>query len=532
MINLENKFEKKKLNITLTYPNSDEWEFFSGIDNIDLDLEAKLDIESGNGFLISKPKSTHKKDIKNIDGIYSSRFGQKLGDASPYADRYSCECGFLRSRINHGIECPVCHSKCNYIGDNFKMFGWIIINDEYHIIHPKFYETLNYLFGSSKYNTDRKKIKGGSKLKNILNCSPEIDQNGFIHECEFKPENEPFFGIGMIEFYNRFDEILNYYALKNPKKKEYYEELIHFRNIIFCHSVPVFTTHLRPTNTGNGYMYFEPINGMYNMINKHAHSINKNKRRLDKDPNIKNNHLFKLQMKWMELNDEVIKILSGKKGQLRSLMAARYNFSCRAVIRQDPSLRIDQVLLPYVELVKCLQQRIINILIRSYNISPSDAYDMWSRAVSKKDERIAEIIDAIIKSEPEGLPIIINRNPTISYGSILQCFCVGYSDTLTMSVSLQSLKPLAADFDGDVLNIMHIINRAFFERCYVVFNPRNAMYISHIDGKLNSDVLVQRDTIINANTLMHLGRKNYTKSNMDKIKAIKAKQKEIFDLVG
>lgn len=121
----------------------------------------------------------------------------------------------------------------------------------------------------------------------------------------------------------------------------------------------------------------------------------------------------------------------------------------------------------------------------------------------------------------------INRNPTINYGSILQVFCIGYTDTLTMSVPLQILKIMGADFDGDVLNIFHIINDAFFQRAYVVFNPRNAMYISRIDGKLNSDVLVQRDTLINANTLIHLGRHNYNQSHIDKINKIRAKQKEL-----
>lgn len=207
----------------------------------------------------------------------------------------------------------------------------------------------------------------------------------------------------------------------------------------------------------------------------------------------------------------------------------RYNFSCRAVIRQDATLRIDQVKLPYVELVKCLQQRIINILIRSYNCSPAEAYDKWSRAVATKDERIGEIIMAIIHSEPEGLPVIINRNPTINYGSILQMYCVGYTDTLTMSVPLQVLKSLAADFDGDVLNVFHIINRAFYERCRIVFNPRNAMYISRIDGKLNSDVLIQRDTLINSNTFIHLGRDNYSDKDMKKIELIKAKQQEYYN---
>lgn len=54
------------------------------------------------------------------------------------------------------------------------------------------------------------------------------------------------------------------------------------------------------------------------------------------------------------------------------------------------------------------------------------------------------------------------------------------------------------------------------------------MYISRIDGKLNSDLLVQRDTLINANTFLHLGRDNYSQENLDKIKAIKERQKAYY----
>ena len=60
-----------------------------------------------------------------------------------------------------------------------------------------------------------------------------------------------------------------------------------------------------------------------------------------------------------------------------------------------------------------LQQRIVNILIRSYNMSPSEANDIWSKALARKDERVAEIIDMIIKANGEGIPCILNRNPRI-----------------------------------------------------------------------------------------------------------------------
>lgn len=100
----------------------------------------------------------------------------------------------------------------------------------------------------------------------------------------------------------------------------------------------------------------------------------------------------------------------------------RYNFSCRSVIRQDATLRVDQVKLPYVTLVKCLQQPIINILVRNYNITPSQAHDWWYRSIAKKDERIAEILDNLIRSHQEGIPVLINRNPTINYGLIFYYF--------------------------------------------------------------------------------------------------------------
>ena len=55
------------------------------------------------------------------------------------------------------------------------------------------------------------------------------------------------------------------------------------------------------------------------------------------------------------------------------------------------------------------------------------------------------------------------------------------------------------------------------------------MYISKINGKLNSDMIVQRDTIINSNTFLWLGRHNYTQEDMGKIAKIKNKQKKYFE---
>lgn len=110
--------------------------------------------------------------------------------------------------------------------------------------------------------------------------------------------------------------------------------------------------------------------------------------------------------------------------------------------------------------------------------------------------------------------------PTINYGGILFMRCVGINDNFTMSVPLQILSPLAADFDGDALNIMYLINKTFIEQADRVFNPKNAMYISRDDGLFNNDVNHQRDTLVNANTMINLSRRYYSKEQLEKIERL------------
>ena len=413
-VDFEEKNGELNLNVNYRYPKNDEYDFIAYLERINFDKEKDEDLKKGKGFIISVPqKSSLKKDIKNPDGIFSTKFGQRLGDLNPYIDQYSCQCGALKSSSNDGLECEKCHTICRYIGDDFSIFGWIEIDKEYGIINPDMYKQLDSFFGRSKY-TKNKKMKKGSVLLNMIEYDKEIDQHG--HEIGNKVKNgEPYYGIGMIEFKERFDEIFEFYYSKN-KKKEIYEDIMADRDKLFINSIPVYTTLLRPMDIFAETMYYEKTNGYYNMMVKQAQAINKNKRKMDRVPKAKNQQLFRFQMKYMALYDEIIEILNGKKGQLRTLLSGRFNFSSRSVIKQNPNLRIDQVELPYAELVISNQQKIINILHRMYNISYQDAYDKWFKAIGTVDVTVVNIIKDMIRSTDEGLPVIINRNPTISYG--------------------------------------------------------------------------------------------------------------------
>lgn len=429
------------VDVNLTYPYSKEYEYTTRMVRIDMDQERINDLSSDNGFIIAKPKGI-RKDLKEpVDSIFSSRFGQSLKDMNPFADRFKCECGYLKSAINNNSICPVCGTRCQYVGDNFSYYGWLVLRGEDHyVIHPALYKSIESFIGKNV-------------LKRILEYKDYKDADG--HDIEQtiaerdKHADEPFFGIGMIEFRKRFDEIMDYYSkqYKNKSKKDYYDDIMQDRDKVFTQSIPVFTTLLRPVDPNASSLYYESTNGLFYMMSRLTWELNEFAEKKMKGKSTSEHQLlYDLQVRYTKLCDEIDEIMQGKKGAFRSLLAGRYNFSSRCVIVPNPKLRIDQVMLPYAALVELLQQRIVNIIQKSYNKSYADAYDIWYRATIQPDTMIKNIIQTIIDNscDGQGIPLIINRNPTIAYGGIMQMFCIGMNDAYVMEVPLQILPPLAA----------------------------------------------------------------------------------------
>jgi hypothetical protein len=106
-------------------------------------------------------------------------------------------------------------------------------------------------------------------------------------------------------------------------------------------------------------------------------------------------------------------------------------------------------------------------------------------------------------------------------------FCVGFTNTFTMALPTQVLKSMGADFDGDVLNILLPTNQTFIRLCWEKFNPRNVLYISRNDGYFNTAASMQRDTLINSNTLARVGRDSYTQEDINAFDNIIALQKQM-----
>ena len=501
------------LNISFKYPFSKEYVYETWMERINLDEEREYDIKNDNGFIVVQSDKL-KKNLGLATSIFSPKFGQQLQDTNPSMDKYQCECGYTRSRIHHNMICEICNTPVRFVDDNFSYFGWITLQEDFYIIHPNLYKSISMFMGSHK---------GVSRLENIISIIDNKDMDGYSIKEENVDKDEPFKGIGISEFRLRFQEIMDFYLTKaTPTKREYYKDIMENKDKVFIKSIPVFTTLLRPYQQDAKTFAYHDVSALYNMMARLASKINVTSNRMARRKKPKEILLYDLQMKYNELYKELQLTLSGKKGVVRQLIGGRFSFTSRLVITGDATLKSDEIKLSYFALCELLQQSIINILQKTYGMSYSEAYKSWEQSMIHEDKIIRSIIQTIIDNHERGIPVLINRPPTISYGSILQMFVIGINDSYTMTVPLTSIISLAADFDGDCLTILYIINKAFFEAAYATLNPRNAFMISKNDGLCNMDMIHQRDIIIAMSSIINLTRDRYTQEEINKIMWLKS----------
>ena len=294
-------------NIRLTYPYSDKFEYETQLTKIDLDKERIHDLKTGKGFILDPPRSI-KHDVKNQTGIFSNRFGSTIADVDSFNNKYRCNCGMTKGSIMHGEICPVCHSMVKFYDDDVTIFGWLILKDKYFYIHPNIYRTLEGFIGATR-------------LARIIEPDIQVDSDGKIVSIgNAGKKDEVFRGIGMFEFRERYDEILDFYINKYPSKRSFYNDLKASKDITFPHSIPVFSALLRPSQLeGNSSLKYASVNENFQMISSLVQKINKDKLRMDQKVKEKASLLNDLQIQINTVYNELKEIMARKKGQ-RNIM--------------------------------------------------------------------------------------------------------------------------------------------------------------------------------------------------------------------
>jgi len=170
-----------------------------------------------------------------------------------------------------------------------------------------------------------------------------------------------------------------------------------------------------------------------------------------KDPRILAMYEMVIQQTVNTFCNEILDSIGKKKsGLVRSnLLGKRVDFSGRAVAVVDPELKIDEVRVPKIQLLQLYKLEIAAELLRQGKfVTFKGAIDYIDEMTKneKIDEEVSKLLD-----QYKGDPIILNRQPSLHKGSVIQLNLVPSQreDDYAIAVNPLICNPLNLDFDGD-----------------------------------------------------------------------------------
>lgn len=454
----------------------------------DWDAIAKDEIQTGKGFRITEKGKTDTTHEAGYYSIHSPLYGSDFGDDSTPEYRWSCKCRNYVGKNYRGIVCPKCKTKVEYIGIDITKTGWIILDHDT-IIQSEMYKKIRSFIGPKSFGQI-------IKYKNPIERDPNVN---------------PFDGIGLIKFKERFSEIMDYYLKKKPAKLDKYLFIMSQIDLIWVHSIPVFSSKLRPFIIQAEDIKYSPEDTLFRKIFSNHELLNSRyelSRRLDKVEQRNNenslnrlrreNILYSIQTDLDKLWDYSFDNIKRKTGVIRSfVLGGRLNYTARNVIIPSPTLRANEIEIGYITFLTLYKLEIISLLETMYNIPHSEVWGMYDKALINFDERVYNIMKYMV--ENRNVCIEINRNPTIDYGSMLVMKVVHVSPDIrdhTMALPESILKVMNADFDGDTLNEFSQKLDAVVGEYQKKLDPVRNLFVSRNDGKYNRKTGLYKDQTV------------------------------------
>jgi DNA-directed RNA polymerase beta' subunit len=430
------------------------------------------------------------KEVKSFDekGLFSKKiFGNLNAD-----EEFSCECGKYVGKFYEGTHCDKCDGEVKPIQANIDRVGWIDLKENYIIKYISYFLL--------------EKIIGRDNLRNIIYLPNKITMEGNIDEEEIKliratsPAHK-YWHLGIKNFKDNYKEVIDYYYNLNGNKETKIYEFLEDIDDVFTNKIPVISIVLRPAMRTADGLKLDELNNVYINILKNVETINDD---INVTDIIRDLTIELVQAEYFQLSTKIMDNIKSKGGLIRNqIMGTRINFSARNIISPSKAgYKIDEVVLPYLTFLNLYKYEIVNILTKIKGVNYVEAEEIWFRASLKIDEEIYMIMKKMIVDDE--VAILLNRNPTISYGSILYMKIAGIKhdyDDLTMSLHNGVLTLLAGDFDGDVLNIISIKDSEMREVFKEVFSPISLIIDSN-RGHFNTSLNLERDQVLGLNNLL------------------------------
>lgn len=339
-----------------------------------------------------------------------------------------CECGNLMGNYYEGILCR----KCNTLAKN-DLFGeirndsWLEVpNPIKAVLNPQVFRVLSKWIGSIKKTP-------------ILSAIVDM-QNGQI-----PIPNTPFTtGMGFNWLFDNFEIFINFFLTSHPSraKRNTGKEIKAFLDIsgkaIWCTKLPILSKLIQPiTRKSNTVRYADAdirflIKAIFNIK-----SILLAEKLMKFSADHVDRNFFNVYTEFLKYTDNILsEKLPRKPSMLRKhVFGSRFHCTCRSVATPitDPH-DIDDIHFPWKLGVIVFKYHILSVLVNQRDMSVLAAFNRIMTAINVYDHDIDLIMQGLIEDCPyKGLPILLNRNPSLQIGSIQLMFVTKIKPSLKSS---------------------------------------------------------------------------------------------------
>lgn len=424
------------------------------------------------------PATTVLNDSDYNDADYAEKISEIVLSRSNEVDFISsCSCGHLNGNFFDGEVCPKCNTpvvnEMLSLGGNYPVRVWVRTPSALKykkMLHPMVYLWLEKWTGyGGRQTKDRAKIK--AYICDILDPSRPLPDfmKGWVTEHQKKTGTPRGFDL-LYECFDRFIISMMYEAPSNILRKTSANNTLRalslYKDKLWVSYFPILFNSLHAIINNDGSVtdkkrYVDStIRHVFHAASALSYLEYQTSSKVITEHRC-HSEIFKIYQSLISYGNDInTKHLNGKTGLPRKhLFGARHHLSVRALISPIASAHhLDSIHLSWETAVNLFRPHLMGRLLDEFNLSPADANKKHHTALQTYDPDIDMLLNRFIKESPfNGIPILMCRNPSVSYLSVqLMYITVIKTDIAdkTMSLSSRIASGYNADYDGDEMNLL------------------------------------------------------------------------------
>lgn len=353
---------------------------------------------------------------------------------------YTCQCGTYYGVSRSGGECETCKVKITNSDVRRTTFAKITLPMK--VVNPLFYDLLVDL--------------GGKSVKAVLDDLMKQEKSvlymdGDEHVVIVNPEVLPA-GTQVWEKTDAIEKLVTDLATNMASEGlEEWNLILNNISSLFLSKIIVLPPDLRPTSKSSGNrQLMDKINRYYVQILTKKEIMRDTTIDIRIDKNMYYTYFKQLQGVVNELYDQILAKMAKKEGLIRgNILGKRIDFSGRAVISPDPTLNLDECVLPYLMILEMFKLPIARKIIQLGKFKLlNKAIDFIDKAIATQSPVLFKVCEEIVKDAV----CILNRQPSLHRLGMLG-FNIRISLDQVIKIHPLVCHPFNADFDGDQMAV-------------------------------------------------------------------------------